>query len=54
MKALFRICHSLCMWPVLLCLSTLPAWVFNFGIGRGLTRATDRWTLKWIFEVPLS
>lgn len=28
--------------------------VFNFGIGRGLTRATDRWTLKWIFEVPFS
>ena len=28
--------------------------VFNFGIGRGLTRASDRWTLKWIFEIPLS
>jgi hypothetical protein len=28
--------------------------VFNFGIGRGLTRATDRWTFKWIFEIPLS
>lgn len=27
--------------------------VFNFGIGRGLTRATDRWTFKWIFEIPL-
>ena len=28
--------------------------VFNFGVGRGLTRATDRWTFKWIFEIPLS
>ncbi|KWR75031.1 hypothetical protein RM96_35105 [Cupriavidus sp. IDO] len=27
--------------------------VFNFGIGRGLSQAADRWTLKWIFEVPL-
>lgn len=27
--------------------------VFNFGVGRGLTRATDRWTFKWIFEIPL-
>lgn len=27
--------------------------VFNFGIGRGLTHAADRWTLKWIFEIPL-
>ena len=27
-------------------------WVFNFGIGRGLTEATDRWTLKAIFELP--
>jgi hypothetical protein len=26
--------------------------VFNLGIGRGLTRATDRWTIKWIFEIP--
>lgn len=26
--------------------------VFNVGIGRGLTRATDRWTVKWIFEIP--
>lgn len=26
--------------------------VFNFGVGRGLTRATDRWTVKWIFEIP--
>ncbi|MGM3277063.1 hypothetical protein [Ralstonia sp. 24A2] len=31
----------------------LKPFVFNFGIGRGLTRATDRWTLKWIFEIPL-
>lgn len=28
-------------------------WIFNVGIGRGLTNATDRWTLKAIFEVPL-
>ena len=28
--------------------------VFNFGIGRGLTRSTDRWTFKWILEIPLS
>jgi hypothetical protein len=27
-------------------------WVFNVGIGRGLTGATDRWTLKAIFEIP--
>jgi hypothetical protein len=27
--------------------------VFNFGIGRGLSHAADRWTLKWIFEIPL-
>jgi hypothetical protein len=27
-------------------------WVFNIGIGRGLTDATDRWTLKAIFEIP--
>jgi hypothetical protein len=27
-------------------------WVFNAGIGRGLTGATDRWTLKAIFEIP--
>jgi len=29
-------------------------WVFNAGIGRGLTGATDRWTLKAIFEVPFN
>jgi len=28
-------------------------WVFNFGIGRGLTSAADRWTVKAIFEIPL-
>jgi hypothetical protein len=28
-------------------------WVFNFGVGYGLTHAADRWTLKAIFEVPL-
>jgi hypothetical protein len=27
-------------------------WVFNFGIGRGLTPVTDRWTVKAIFEIP--
>ena len=27
-------------------------WVFNFGIGRGLSRSADRWTVKFIFEVP--
>ncbi len=27
-------------------------WVFNLGIGRGLNGATDRWTLKAIFDVP--
>ena len=27
-------------------------WVFNLGIGRGLTPASDRWTIKSIFEVP--
>lgn len=26
-------------------------WVFNIGIGRGLTGATDPWTVKAIFEV---
>jgi hypothetical protein len=25
---------------------------FNFGIGRGLTSASDRWTLKAIIQVP--
>jgi hypothetical protein len=28
-------------------------WVFNVGIGRGLTTASDRWTLKAIFEIPI-
>ncbi len=28
-------------------------WVFNLGIGRGLNAATDRWTVKAIFEIPL-
>ncbi|MHB8353254.1 MAG: hypothetical protein ACYDCF_02310 [Burkholderiales bacterium] len=28
-------------------------WVFNLGIGRGLTQASDRWTIKSIFEIPL-
>ena len=26
---------------------------FNLGIGRGLNGATDRWTVKMIFEIPL-
>ena len=26
---------------------------FNFGVGRGLTPASDRWTVKAIIEVPL-
>lgn len=30
----------------------LHPWVFNFGLGRGLTNAADRWTAKFIFEVP--
>ena len=25
---------------------------FNFGIGRGLNSATDKWTVKAIFEIP--
>jgi hypothetical protein len=28
-------------------------WNFNLGIGRGLNDATDGWTIKAIFEVPL-
>ena len=27
--------------------------VFNFGIGRGLTSEADRWTVKAIFELPI-
>lgn len=30
----------------------LHPWVFNFGVGRGLSAASDRWTVKFIFEVP--
>jgi hypothetical protein len=26
---------------------------FNFGIGRGLNSATDRWTVKAFFEIPI-
>lgn len=26
---------------------------FNFGIGRGLNGATDKWTVKAIFEIPI-
>ena len=28
-------------------------WVFNCGIGRGVSHAADRWTVKFIFELPL-
>jgi len=28
-------------------------WVFNLALGRGLTQAADRWTIKAIFELPL-
>ena len=27
-------------------------WVFNVGVGRGLTAAADRWTVKLIAELP--
>jgi len=27
-------------------------WIFNFGVGYGLTDAADRWTVKAIFELP--
>jgi hypothetical protein len=27
-------------------------WVFNVGLGRGVSHASDRWTMKFIFEVP--
>jgi hypothetical protein len=30
-----------------------PPWVFNFGIGRGFGEASDAWTVKMIFEIPL-
>lgn len=30
----------------------LQGWGFNFGVGRGLTNAADRWTVKAIFELP--
>ncbi len=30
----------------------LKPFVFNFGIGRGVTHATDHWTAKAIFEIP--
>ncbi len=28
-------------------------WVFNIGVGRGLTHVSDRWTVKFVFELPL-
>ncbi len=27
-------------------------WVLNCGVGRGVSRAADRWTVKFIFELP--
>jgi hypothetical protein len=30
----------------------LKPWVFNFGIGRGISHSADRWTAKFIFEIP--
>ena len=30
----------------------LHPWVFNVGLGRGLSHAADKWTLKFIFEIP--
>lgn len=30
----------------------LHPWVFNCGLGRGLSSSADRWTVKFIFEVP--
>jgi hypothetical protein len=29
------------------------SWAFNLGIGRGFNPATDRWTMKALFDVPL-
>lgn len=29
-----------------------PPWQLNFGVGRGLTAATDHWTIKAVYEVP--
>jgi hypothetical protein len=29
-------------------------WVFNVGIGHGLTAASDNWTVKAIFEIPFN
>lgn len=29
----------------------LKPWVFNVGLGRGLSSGADKWTLKFIFEV---
>ncbi|WP_427914988.1 hypothetical protein ACPWT1_08765 [Ramlibacter sp. MMS24-I3-19] len=28
-------------------------WVFNVGLGYGLTNAADRWTVKAIFDIPI-
>jgi hypothetical protein len=31
----------------------MKPWVFNIGVGRGLTDAADKYTVKAIFEFPL-
>lgn len=31
----------------------MKPWVFNFGVGRGLTAYADGWTVKAIFEIPI-
>ncbi len=31
----------------------MAPWVFNFGVGRGLTSYADGWTVKAIFEIPI-
>lgn len=28
-------------------------WAFNVGLGRGLTPVSDRWTVKFVFEIPI-
>ncbi|NDU85479.1 MAG: hypothetical protein G3H99_02585 [Ferrovum sp.] len=31
----------------------MKPWVFNLGVGRGLTQSSDGWTIKAIFEIPI-
>ena len=38
-------------WNVALDMGRKPC-VFNLGLGRGLTDAADRWTVKAIFDLP--